>query len=481
MVLKSTLFLLSAGSALAQQTPLGASCLSSPDPAGCCANGEIQGEETVGNVVFQYTCGFAPTPSKFTGHTVANAYECADLCAKDDSCFAASWRSSGSSARGNCFFAMGEDFESKEDKSFMLLARAPEPVPDPPCLTSTEANACCTGGRTEGEELVGDVLFKYTCGFVPTPSKFKGHNVASAFECAELCANDESCFATSWRTTGSNARGNCFFAMGETFESKSDNKHMLLARVIDEPTPDPNLDPTECEAEKTQCIDDKNRCEEEKAASEAVNHQCETDKNRAENAERECLRNTNEITEKKRQCREEQRQCHEEKAQQALQCHEDKAEQALENQHCQNQNNQLTLDLIKQQDEISDLQSTITTLQSTLDNLNSTYLALYKETKGVSCRSGVVNAEQRDDGCILPAGNKNFKIYYAKLDDPGSWDLGTPKTPSFAACAQLCARTSRCVRFAWATSNREGTCWMRSHGQDRKPTRFSAWSSGQLV
>ncbi|KAJ5970522.1 uncharacterized protein N7479_000440 [Penicillium vulpinum] len=476
MVLKSTLLLLSAASALAQQTPLGASCLSSPDPAGCCTQGEVQGEETVGGVNFQYTCGFAPSPSKLTGHTVATAHECAELCAQDDNCFGASWRTSGSSARGNCFFAIGEDFESKETSAFMLLARAPEPVPDPPCLASPEANACCTDGRTGGEELVGDVLFKYTCGSVPTPSKFKGHNVASAFECAELCAKDETCFATSWRTTGSNARGNCFFAMSQNFDPKSNNDHMLIARVI-ETTPDP----TECEAENKQCMDDKNRCEGEKQVHEAAHNQCETDKKRAENAERECLRNTNEITEKKRQCREEQQQCHEEKAQQAIQCQEDKAEQALINQHCQNQNNQLALDIIKQRDEISDLQSTITTLQSTLDNLNSTYLALNKECKGESCRAGVVNAEQRDDGCILPAGNKNFKIYYAKLDDPGAWDLGTPKTPSFADCAQLCARTPRCVRFAWATSNREGTCWMRSHGQERKPTKFSAWSSGQLV
>ncbi|CAI7616235.1 unnamed protein product [Penicillium glandicola] len=477
MVLKSTLILLTAASALAQQTPLGTSCLSSSDPAGCCANGAIQGEETVGDIVFQYTCGFAPTPSKFTGHTVANAYECADLCAKDDTCFGASWRTSGSTARGNCFFAMGEDFEHQESKAFMLLARAPEPVPDPPCLNSPEANACCTGGRTGGEELVGDVLFKYTCASVPTPSKFKGHIVATAFECAELCAKDETCFAASWRTTGSSARGNCFFAMTQNFEAMSNNDNMLLAKVVD-PIPEPT---PECEAEKTECLNDKNHCEAEKAASEAANQQCEADKNRAENAERECNRNSSEINEKKRQCREEQQQCHEEKAQQAIQCHEDKAEQALQNQHLQNQNDQLELELIKQNDEISELESTITTLESTLKSLNSTYLALQKECKGDSCRSGIVNPEKRDDGCIIPAGNKNFKIYYAKLDDPGRWDVGTPKTTSFAACADLCARTVRCVRFAWATSNAEGTCWMRSHGQEREPTKFSAWSSGQLL
>ncbi|KAJ5780360.1 hypothetical protein N7457_005520 [Penicillium paradoxum] len=506
MLLKSTLFLLSAASALAQE-----SCLSSSDPAACCASGAIEGEETVGETVFQYICGSIPSPPRFKGHKAANAYECAELCAQDDTCFATSWRISGSSPRGNCFFAIGEDFEAKEDKLFMLLAKAPEPVPDPPCLASPEANACCTGGRTEGEETVGDVRFRFTCGFVPTPSKFKGHSVGSAYECAELCAQDDTCYATSWRITGSNARGNCFFAMSQTFDSQANKDQMLISKIVDddesnecdkekeeclEEQKNCEADKAQCladkgrcederevyEADKAQCLEDKGRCEDEREVYEAVSLQCEADKNRAENAERECIRNSNELTEKKRQCREEQRQCHEEKSQQAIQCHEDKAQLNLEKQQCENQNNQLSLDIIKHQDEISELQSTITTLQSTIDNLNSTYLALHKECKGgSSCRSGIVNAEKRDDGCILPAGGKNFKIYYAKLDDPGAWDLGTPKVANFAACGDMCARTARCVRFAWATSNTEGTCWMRSHGQDRKPTKLSSWTSGQLV
>ncbi|KAJ5124096.1 uncharacterized protein N7515_007921 [Penicillium bovifimosum] len=488
MVRKTTLLLLGAISVYAQQNPLGDtnSCLSSPDPAACCASGQSEGEETVGDTPFQYVCGAIPSPSKSKGHNAATAYECAELCANDESCFAASWRTSGSSSRGNCFFALGDSFETKDNSDFMLLAKAPEPAPNPPCLDSPEANACCTGGQNEGEETVGDVVFKYTCGFVPTPSRFKGHSAASAYECAELCAQDDTCFGASWRIKGSSSRGNCFFAMSETFDQQANGDHMLLSKVVDSGD-DNNCEKAnkeclkqheECETAKTQCVEEK---EEQKAALQ----QCEVDKSRAENAESECIRNTDEITEKKRQCREEQQQCHEEKNQQAMQCQEDKAEQAIQYQQCQNQNNQLSLEIIKHQDEISDLQSTISTLQSSLNTLNSTYLALHMECKGGSgsgtCRSGIVNAEKRDDGCILPAGGKKFKIYYAKLDDPGSWDLGTPREPNFAACAARCARTARCVRFAWRTTNLEGTCWMRSHGQGLKPTKFSYWSSGHLV
>lgn len=409
MILKSAVLLLSAASALAQQ-----SCLSSSDPAACCSNGEVQGEETVGDTLFQYICGSIPSPPRFKGHNAANAHECAELCSLDDTCFATSWRMSGSNPRGNCFFAIGEDFESKENKAFMLLAKAPEPVPDPPCLASPEANACCTGGRTEGEETVGGVVFRYTCGAVPTPSKFKGHSVGSAHECAELCAQDENCFATSWRISGSSPRGNCFFALSETFDSEANKDQMLIYKVV-ESTTDPKCDEEkkecleknkqcnadkdkctesegQCKAEKDKCIEDKGQCEDEREVYEAVNLQCEGDKSRAENAERECLREVKEISEKKRQCREEQQQCHEEKAQQALKCHEEKAEQALQYHHCQTQNNQLSLDIIKQKDEISDLQSTIKTLQSTLDDLKATHAALQAECKGPSCRSGIVNA-----------------------------------------------------------------------------------------
>lgn len=417
MVLKSTVLLLSAASALAQQTPLGQSCLSSSDPAACCSSGEVQGEETVGDTLFQYICGSIPSPPRFKGHNAANAYECAELCSLDDTCFATSWRMSGSNPRGNCFFAIGEDFESKENKAFLLLAKAPEPAPNPPCLASPDANACCTGGRTEGEETVGDVVFRYTCGSAPTPSKFKGHSVASAHECAELCAQDENCFATSWRISGSSPRGNCFFALSDTFDSQANKDQMLIYKVVVSTT-DPKCDEAkkecleqnkqcnaekdqcikdqdqcnadkdqctqdegQCKAEKDKCLEDKGLCEDERDVYEAVNLQCEADKSRAENAERECLRETQELTEKKRQCREEQQQCHEEKA-----------DQALQYQHCQNQNNQLSLDIIKQKDEISDLQSNIKTLQSTLDDLKTTHAALQAQCKGPSCRSGIVNA-----------------------------------------------------------------------------------------
>lgn len=406
MVLKSSLLLLGAASALAQ-----ASCLTSSDQAACCAGGKTEGEETVGETVFHYVCGSAPTPSKFKGVTAANAYECAELCVNDDSCSATSWRISGSSPRGNCFFAVGADFTTREDKLFMLLAEAPEPVPDPPCLDSPEPNACCKDGRTEGEETVGDVLFRFTCGAAATPGKFSGHKVGSAYECAELCAQDEACFAASWRISGSSPRGNCFFALGDSPTAQTNKDQMMISKVIDTPGPDP----TECENEKKECLDQQKKCEEDKKQCDTdkkqcdedygrcqdelevydeVNKQCEADKTRAENAERDCQRNINELTDKKKECREEQRQCHEEKSQQAIQCQEDKAALSLENQHCQNQNNQLSLDIIKYKDRISELESSVTTLESSLNNLNSTYQALLKDCKGDStgCRSGIVNA-----------------------------------------------------------------------------------------
>ncbi|GFF60274.1 hypothetical protein IFM51744_10253 [Aspergillus udagawae] len=89
---------------------------------------------------------------------------------------------------------------------------------------------------------------------------------------------------------------------------------------------------------------------------------------------------------------------------------------------------------------------------------------------------------RNDDGRELIIAGKRWKIYYAKLNDPGHWDLGILTVPSFVECMKLCASKPTCVRTAW-TNDVVGssTCWMRSHGQHTVQTVTQPWTSTHLI
>ncbi|PKX97908.1 uncharacterized protein P174DRAFT_508299 [Aspergillus novofumigatus IBT 16806] len=89
---------------------------------------------------------------------------------------------------------------------------------------------------------------------------------------------------------------------------------------------------------------------------------------------------------------------------------------------------------------------------------------------------------RNDDGREVVIAGKRWKIYYAKLNDPGAWDVGTLNQPSYMACMKLCASKPNCVRTAWVNDVAgTSTCWMRSHGQHTVQTTTQPWTSTHLI
>jgi hypothetical protein len=114
MIFRSTsLFaLFSAGGVWATQSPIdttsnGGKCLSISGTFSktsfdlCCPpNGSKSGRGTVDGIMFIYTCGIYGSSEPNPRAIVANARECAKLCAADANCPASSWN-----PRGKCYFA----------------------------------------------------------------------------------------------------------------------------------------------------------------------------------------------------------------------------------------------------------------------------------------------------------------------------------------------------------------------------------------
>lgn len=412
MIVKSSLLLLGAASAFAaDQIPIGSSsvCLSSATPNDCCTSGAKSGEVSIKDRTFKFTCrSNLMSLNPRNAQKVDNAHDCASLCAGDISCEASSFKAHGKAARGgnNCFFVMGDNMDQKPDEEWITFTEV-----FPSCLESDDRNACCSDpAKQEDEVLIDNVRWKWTCTSILSSLNPKGKPVATAHECASLCAS-EGCEAISFRTQG-NRKDTCFFVLGSNKDQKHSPTFLSLAKVVDDIVQPPIPEPGKCVEEKAQCIKDKDQCIKDKEDCvkekdtckedlEQAEHslqicqnnkvdpsklaQCEADKLALESAEEDCRRHSAEVEEKKKQCRTDQQKCEKEKG-----------DLNIQKQQCENDKNSLNMELTQQDDEIEALNSQITSLNSKLDALQQSYDALNVDCNGEGangkCRTNLYDA-----------------------------------------------------------------------------------------
>ncbi|KAF4835676.1 hypothetical protein CGCTS75_v002487 [Colletotrichum tropicale] len=154
MLLRSIhLLALSAGVVWAQQAPLRSKggCLSSSNPntaaalSLCCPTQDTEGKGTVDGTVFTYACGKWAKSSENVAQNSGSPRDCAQLCAQDPTCVAASWNS-----RGCYVIREGTAFETFPDQTgkFILLAKSEEPpFDDDPSLADPAAVAQCNNEK----------------------------------------------------------------------------------------------------------------------------------------------------------------------------------------------------------------------------------------------------------------------------------------------------------------------------------------------
>jgi hypothetical protein len=401
MIIKSSLLLLGAATAFANQTPIGDSsvCLSSATPNDCCANGAPTGEVAIDGRTFKITCGSALLAlNSKKAQKVSNAHECVSLCADDVSCEASSFKAHGKAPRGNnCFFVLGENLDQKSDGEWITFTEI-----FPSCLESDDRNACCSvPEKQEDEVLIDNARWKWTCKSILSSLNRASRPAANALECASLCAS-EGCEAISFRTLGDHKSGNCFFVLGSNKDQQPAPKFLSLVKVEDDNIDTPILEPEceKCVEEKEQCVKEKDTCKDDLEQAEnkletcqkgqvdpAKLAQCEADNLASQKAEEDCRRHSGEVEKKKKQCRDEQQKCE-----------EDKGDLSIQKQQCENDKNKLNLQLTKKDDEITSLNSQITSLNGKLDALQQSYNALNVDCNGEGpdgkCRTNLFDAGQ---------------------------------------------------------------------------------------
>ncbi|KAI8178214.1 hypothetical protein K4K51_004802 [Colletotrichum sp. SAR 10_75] len=153
MLLRSIhLFALSAGVVWAQQAALRSkgSCLSSSNPntaaalSLCCPTQDTEGKGTVDGTVFTYACGKYANPSEGVAQSSGSPRACAQLCAQDPTCVAASW----DGIYGRCYVTReGTAFGTYPSNSFILLAKSEEPPFDDPSEADPAAIAQCNNEK----------------------------------------------------------------------------------------------------------------------------------------------------------------------------------------------------------------------------------------------------------------------------------------------------------------------------------------------
>ncbi|KAF4843200.1 hypothetical protein CGCSCA4_v008073 [Colletotrichum siamense] len=155
MLLRSIhLLALSAGVVWAQQAPLRSkgSCLSSSNPntaaalSLCCPTQDTEGKGTVDGTVFTYACGKWAKSSESVAQNSGSPRDCAQLCAQDPTCVAASWNS----MYGRCYMIREVTaFATYADPSgnFILLAKSEEPPFDDPSEADPAAIAQCNNEK----------------------------------------------------------------------------------------------------------------------------------------------------------------------------------------------------------------------------------------------------------------------------------------------------------------------------------------------
>ncbi|CAI7635709.1 unnamed protein product [Penicillium bialowiezense] len=455
------------------------------DPNDVCAGGAKSGEVSFGDRTFEFTCGSKlQSLDAKSAQKLDNAHACATSCSNDPLCEGSSFKVSGKTLRGgnNCFFRMGDNQDQTVDGDWITYQELP-----PSCLENDDPNPCCSDpATTEGVATIDGISWKWTCGSILSTVNTVAKVATSPNACAKLCES-ENCGAISFRTQGGRpGKGKCYFVQGNNKDQRGSDTFISLVKVVDDeepPAPDPNPSCADCIDEKKQC--DKDLKETGDKLRDCQNNQldpaklavCEKEKTDLQSEKEECERNAAEAEKKRQDCRKDQATCEAEKG-----------TLTEEKTKCEKEKTGLNAELEDQDHEITKLGSQITKLENKLSSLQLLYDSLHTECKGEGpggkCRTNLVDAEPRDDQCIIPAGSEKFKIYYAKLDDPTGKNLGTPKASSFQDCAEKCANyqgAEKCVRFMWKTDGKDRACYMRSSGGNLTPTTSSLFSSGQIV
>ncbi|KAF4825890.1 hypothetical protein CGCSCA5_v000392 [Colletotrichum siamense] len=137
----------------AQQAPLTGSkgnCLSSSNAnraaalSTCCPTQATEGKGTVDGTVFTYACGKYASPYESSGQNTASPRDCAQLCAQDPTCVAASW----AGRNGLCYVTReGSSFGPRPGENFILMAKTEETPTDDPSLADPAAIAQCNNEK----------------------------------------------------------------------------------------------------------------------------------------------------------------------------------------------------------------------------------------------------------------------------------------------------------------------------------------------
>ncbi|CAI0645606.1 unnamed protein product [Colletotrichum noveboracense] len=154
MLLRSIhLLTLSAVAVWAQQAPLTGSkgnCLSSSNAnraaalSTCCPTPATEGKGTVDGTVFTYACGKYASPYESSGQNTASPRDCAQLCAQDPTCVAASW----AGRNGLCYVTReGSSFGPRPGENFILMAKTEETPTDDPSVADPAAIAQCNNEK----------------------------------------------------------------------------------------------------------------------------------------------------------------------------------------------------------------------------------------------------------------------------------------------------------------------------------------------
>lgn len=135
-----------------------------------CCSGSGEGQAKVGTVLYEYTCNSYANNYYGRSLDASNAYTCAELCTKDTSCHASSWKPNSGGLSGHCWLSSG-DFTLTADKYnlWVILVNTERaghvvsPDPKPPIEEGPTLEEAVADAKAEAEarcviekQLLGD-------------------------------------------------------------------------------------------------------------------------------------------------------------------------------------------------------------------------------------------------------------------------------------------------------------------------------------
>ena len=134
--------------------------------------------------------------------------------------------------------------------------------------TNGQANkASCCAGSGNGQAIVGDVLYEYTCNSYADRYAASSSSAVNAHDCAALCSKDSDCHASSWQPSPGGG-GSCWLSSAG-FKLTPDPYKLWVVLVntnraghVVDPQPVPVPEPLNCDDDvqtaRNQCTSQKN-------------------------------------------------------------------------------------------------------------------------------------------------------------------------------------------------------------------------------